>query len=59
MQRNKKSIRYTIKATLVIMVIEFFDAIAFMFWISLFPVIMLIVKIKMVGGSKLSVHHIN
>ena len=59
MQYYKKKILYTIAAGIVIMMMGFFVAIASVFWISLYFVILMIVKIKRAGRNKISAHQLN
>ena len=48
-----------IAAVIVIMAMEFFVPIASVFWISLYMVILLIVKIKRAGRNKILTHQLN
>jgi len=59
MQRNKRNILYTIIAALVIIAIGFFVAIASVFWVTFYLIILLVVKIKRAGRNKISAHQLN
>ena len=59
MQRNKRNILYVIIAALVIIAIGFFVAIASVFWVIFYLIILLVVKIKRAGRNKIPAHQLN
>lgn len=59
MQHNKTNILYTTIAVIIIVATAFFVAIASVFWISLYLEILLILKIRRVGGNKITTHQLN
>ncbi len=58
MEPNKSNILYTITAIFIIMMMGFLVAMASVFWISLYLVIMLIIKIKKIVRNKLPAHQL-
>ena len=59
MQRNKRNILNTAIAAIIISMMNFFAAIASVFCISQYFVILLILKIKRAGRNKISAHQLN